>query len=177
LELFEEAANLSRPQTQVSNSQLTLGEYDGIRLLGVEGRVQVDLSPEVDSARGRAVGAAVLSQLVAYRPTALGLNAVLRIELDEGETDPTEPLLDLDRVAERLSATPVRGGLKVVYSTDDLRTTLGIDPDLDDASAWIASANRHYERFPEEPEQGSALDWFVSADFEAQLRELLDRGG
>lgn len=177
LERFEESVGLPRPQTQIANPQLTLGEYDGVRLLGLEGRVQLDVGAAVEATRRRAAGAAVLDQLAAFRPTALGLNGIVRVVLEGDERDPTESLLAIPDVSERLSASPIRGGFKAVYSTEAFRMTIGVDPDLDDASAWVGSANRHYDYFPEGEARDSALDWFASDQSEKLFITLLRDSG
>ena len=99
----------------------------------------------------------------------------MRIERDAGDADPTAGLTREDVASERLGATDLRSGVKLLYLEQSARVTLSIDPDADDDDAWLAAMNRHHESLPEGDSRASVIEWFArsSSAFEQLLLQLL----
>lgn len=175
LDRFASATGRSAATSQVTNPQVVLGEYRGVRILAVEGRQQIDFAAEASDNDATTVANWVLGEVERFRPSGIGFNAILRIENDAGDPDPAGQLIRRDLAAERLETEALRYGIKLLYLDESARITLSVDPDGDDDMAWVASVNRHYASSPEGEERTTALEWFAATShaFERSIRELV----
>lgn len=174
LESFERELQLGRPTAQVSNEQLALAEYGRLRVLVIEGRIQVDLQPNAAKDLVRGAASEMIRQASLFRPTALGFNGVGRIDASASE-EPFAGLIDTEAAMTRLGVVDALPGLKLAYALDDGRATLSIDPVLDDEGTWLAQLNRHHAEMLSGDSLDDVIKWFVALDDDlpALLRKLL----
>lgn len=172
---LEEVLAIGRPQTELSNPQVALADFERFRVLVAEGRVQIDVPPTATAALTQRGLEEVVRQAVNYRLTAVGFNGLLRIDLEQDEPDPSTRFLDLSGAADQLGADSVRGGWKLVYRIDDARISLALEPDLNDERGWLGQINRHYEGQLQPDQLSQAIAWFedLHSDPPSVIRPLL----
>lgn len=162
LAAFEKAVDLPRPRMQVQQPQFVVAEYPMVRLLLTpNGRAELAAKPSAESGLVGRAARELIRQAVPYRLKGVGFNGSLRLRLEEGEADPVSPLLNEERVLDRLGVAPTRRGIKLIYPLDETRGTLEIVPHQDDQLLWIASINRHYAGQPSEEALDGAIRWFA----------------
>jgi hypothetical protein len=171
---LEGPLDLGRPETRVDNPDLAVAQYSDLRILIAAGRFQADF--RVGASRGLIRDACpLLLDLVAnFRPTAVGFNGTLNVELGDEDEDPIGRIFNATALAERVGGQNARGGFKVTYMADDARWTFSVEPDADAANVWLASVNRHYDSLPTGDLQQSAISWFAALNEELpnQFRAL-----
>jgi hypothetical protein len=179
LDRFAVETARGRATSQVTTPQLVLGDFDGVRIAAVETRQQIDLAPETSDQEASTLAGWLLDEVQRYRPTGVGFNAVIRLEVEGNDTDPVAQLVQREVAAGRLGIESARYGFKIVYRADSARVTLSIDPDVDDDRAWVASVNRHYNSPPQGDERAAAVEWFAASShaFEDTIRELVAVSG
>lgn len=172
--LLETALGLDRPRVQVANEQMALFEYDRLRLLATEGRVQLEF-PNAQRDQVRRATEVVLEFLESFNPSAVGFNGVVRGEADsEIDQEPLRSVVHLEALAQRLATDTVRVGLKGIYPGEDgSRITFSLEPDPSALEMWLVQVNRHYDGLPEGEARSRAISWLAAADHE--LRQMSQR--
>jgi hypothetical protein len=75
---FERETGREQPRNQVVNPQLKAVEYPDVRLVAVDGRLQLELEPTLTAQAAVETVNWVLSLVALFRPTAIGFNIVAR---------------------------------------------------------------------------------------------------
>ena len=100
--------------------------------------------------------------------TDVGFNAALLFTMDDGDSDPSEKVVNASSLAKSLDGTDGRGGVTLVYHDDLSRWWVELSPQPDHDEKWTFDFNRHFKGFPDSGgDRDGVLDWF--ADVEANL--------
>jgi hypothetical protein len=175
-EAFESQHDVGPVQTRIANNpELAVAQYQQLRVLVIPGQLQVDFKPDIPQKLISQVASYLLEQVATFRPTAVGFNGQLLIEVSaEAEEDPTSSVFSAQVLAARVQGEQPRGGFKVVYTAEGARWTFAVDPDLEQTHNWVASVNRHYDHLPTGDSADAAVTWFAGLrdGLPEQLRTL-----
>jgi hypothetical protein len=171
-----QALQLGRPQTQVMNAQISLLDFGRFRLLVTQERIQVDIPLNASDDLIRRGLREVVRQVEPFRPTGVGFNGVVQVELAQGEQDPSRVFFDASDASERLGAPTGRGGWKLLYLEEGAQLTLSLDPVVGEDRVWLFQVNRHYAQTPAAADADAAIGWFQGLDEQllGQARQLLE---
>jgi hypothetical protein len=176
LRSLEEELGLSRPQSQISNPQLAMAQYEEFQIIVAGGRVQLEPAMTADNEVVRRALDYLLGMVEPFHPTAVGFNAAASVDSDDGQ-DPTAGIVQLERLAEHFHVENGRGGFKFAYLHDGARWTISVDPQEGADQIWVVTLNRHYDQLPSGSDRSELLDWFASLDdaFVSQVDSLLQQ--
>lgn len=166
---FEQSLALGTRQDKILLEDLSVVEWEAVRLQVLPERLQLGFKKDADSKVVRMVTEAFLTRLDALAPTAkIGFNAALMLTLAEGDRDPSIELVNADALAGSLGGERGRGGVTLVYSDAISRWWIELSPQPDDEEKWVFDFNRQFERLPGAGlERDEVLDWF--SDVETEL--------
>lgn len=166
---FEEALDLGVREDKLLLEDLSVTEWEAVRLQILPERLQLGFKENADSDSVRRAVASFLARLDELSLTEkLGFNAALLLTLSDGDRDPSDGLVNAEALAESLGGDHGRGGLTIVYRDATSRWWIELSPQPDDEGQWVFDFNRQFEKMPQiGPGRDALVDWF--ADIEAGL--------
>jgi hypothetical protein len=174
-ERFQHTLQLGEPRTQVRTDQLAVLDYRDLQLLATEGRLHADFRPSAARDLVRQATQETLEYVALYRPTGVGFNGNVRVDVEDGE-DLFAGIVDEGRLAANLGQAP-RVGLKLVYREDEATISLDFQPVVNEDRVWLVGVNRHYDSLPSDEARAAAVAWFAALNDELPrlVRQVLRR--
>lgn len=174
VDAFGQQLDLGAGEDKVRLGDLSLTEWERVRLQILPDRLQLGLKEAADGELVRRAAETFLARVDALASGApIGFNAALLLTLEEGDADPSEKLVNAAALAASLGGADGRGGLTLVYRDDVSRWWIELSPQPDQERSWTYDFNRHFAEFPEAGgDRDEVLDWF--ADIEAGLVAQLE---
>jgi hypothetical protein len=160
---FAERLDLGAGENTLRLENISVNEWEKVRLQVLPDRLQLGFKQQAEGEVVRRVAEDFLARCDEVAPgKAVGFNAAAELVLEEGDSDPSEKLVNAQSLAEALGGHDGRGGVALVYHDDLSRWWLELTPQPEQDDKWTFDFNRHFKDSPAPgADRDSVLDWFA----------------